>query len=94
MTVEWTKAVESGRRGGRGFVVEAGHQRFVLTAGHCLPHLLPSHPDALEERIYPKLLGPVGEDPGIRADCLVVDPVADLAVLGSPGYKVDSHRCH
>lgn len=71
---------------GRGFVSEARRRRrIVVTAAHCLPHLPPPHPASYaDERTFASLLGPVGEETSIWAECLFVDPVADLAVLGAP----------
>jgi len=87
--------------GGRGFVVEIVEDihfkeelrfidhRFVVTAAHCLPHL----PPALgvgdrTEHIYLSLLGPLCESkPSIATQCVFVDPVADIAVLGRPDGK-------
>jgi hypothetical protein len=37
-----------------------------------------------EERTYAALLGQLGEKPTIWVECLFVDPIADIAVLGSP----------
>jgi hypothetical protein len=37
-----------------------------------------------EERTYSALLGPLGEEPTVWAECLFADPIADIAVLGSP----------
>ena len=70
----------------RGFIVatEQG-ERFIITAAHCLPHLPPAHPASyLEERTYAKLVGRLGAEPTVWAECVFVDPVADLAVLCSP----------
>src|SRR5438874_3754535 len=60
--------------------------RLVVTAAHCLPHLPPPHRASFtEERTYKNLLGKLDECKGsIAAECLFVDPVADVAVLGSP----------
>jgi len=73
---------------GRGFVVASKLQRrerLVITAGHCLPRLLPCHTGShLEERTYERLLGPLGAKPTVWAECLFVDPISDLAVLGAP----------
>jgi hypothetical protein len=74
---------------GRGFVVAPKwsrfRQRYVITAAHCLPKFPPrasiSHAD---ERTYPKLLGPIGKRCSVWAECLFVDPVADIALLDSP----------
>jgi hypothetical protein len=72
---------------GRGFIVEASArpQRYVITAAHCLPHFPPCRGDSyLHERTYKKLLAPLGEQPSIWCECLFADPIADIAVLGSP----------
>jgi Trypsin-like peptidase domain len=72
--------------GGRGFIVAGRRHRYVITAAHCLPHLPPacSFSD-LQERTYAKLLGPLGSrQQKVWAECLFVDPVADIAVLGTP----------
>lgn len=78
---------------GRGFVVEIRRrnpqfrvpERVVLTAAHCLPHLPPAHSASYtHERTYAKLIGPLGEQPTVWVECYFVDPVADLAVLGTP----------
>lgn len=67
--------------GGRGFVI--GDR--VVTAAHCLPHLPPAHAASyLEERTFENLLGALDAEPTIWAECLFVDPVADIAVLGCP----------
>jgi hypothetical protein len=70
---------------GRGFVVMGDTKHYVVTASHCLPELPPPYPASFfHERTYPKLLGPLGEEPQVWAECLFVDPVADIAVLGEP----------
>jgi hypothetical protein len=62
-------------------------RRLVVTAAHCLPHFPPCHgASLLEERTYGLLLGTL-DAPKRRkvwAECLFVDPVADIAVLGCP----------
>jgi hypothetical protein len=86
--------VSVGRGGGRGFVIEIPGQRqgrvpvtlrerMIVTAAHCLPSLPTPHPWALDSRSW-KLLAPLGERPSIVATCRFVDPVADIALLGSP----------
>lgn len=74
---------------GRGFVVEgAGHKRYVITAAHCLERLPPAHAASdLADRIYPAILGQLGEEPVVSAECLFVDPISDLAVLGEPDHQ-------
>lgn len=72
-------------KGGRGFVVEGGGERFVITAGHCLTKLPPCHGSSYtSERTYKNLLGPLGGRCGVWAECVFADPVADLAILGCP----------
>src|SRR4030095_7753945 len=72
---------------GRGFLVDFRRSRLVLTAAHCLPTLPTSaHPYAhLEERTYANLLGPLDDETAtVWAELLFVDPIADVAVLGTP----------
>jgi hypothetical protein len=79
--------------GGRGFLIDAGHRRLVITAAHCLPErceecgsrVPPAHGAShLEERTYANLLAALGAEPRVWAECLFADPVADIAVLGAP----------
>jgi hypothetical protein len=78
MHEEWSQAVVT-VSDGRGFVVELNAARYVLTAGHCLPNLPPAHlASYIEERTFPNLLAPLGKDPTVWAECLFVDPVADI----------------
>src|SRR5260221_9104476 len=70
----------------RGFVVEAAGERLVITAAHCLPFLPPAQSFlGPKERTYGPLLAPLGDEPRAWAVCRFVDPIADIAVLGSPG---------
>lgn len=83
---------------GRGFVIEHrfeqppfegkrifADRRLVVTAAHCLPHLPPRHAGSFwPGRTYRDLLGPLDGDANVWAECLFVDPVADVAVLGEP----------
>lgn len=83
---------------GRGFVVEGCGNRFVITAGHCLPELPPCYSfSALHERTYRNLIGSLGGASDVWAECLFVDPIADLAVLGCPdgaelNERADAYR--
>lgn len=71
--------------GGRGFIVEMGRQRVIITAAHCLPEMPPPCSNAkLQEVTYEPLLARLNSPPSILAECLFVDPVADIAVLGGP----------
>jgi hypothetical protein len=80
---------------GRSFVVAHRGQRLVITAAHCLPagedgrlNLPPPNPAShTEERTYRNLLGPLGDEPAVWAECLFVDPIADIAVLGMPDHQ-------
>jgi hypothetical protein len=70
---------------GRGFVVERDGYRLILTAAHCLPAFPKPHPASyLRERTYKALLGPLGAKRTVWAELLFADPIADIAVLGSP----------
>lgn len=74
---------------GRGFIVEGSTERFVITAGHCLPTFPPcASITHVHERIYRSILGRLGETPTIWAQCLFVDPIADIALLGCPDDQV------
>lgn len=81
---DWLRGVVAVAQG-RGFVITAGGERYVVTAAHCLPALPPCAsftPPA--EKTYPELLGPLGGNPVVPAACVFADPVADLALLGAP----------
>ena len=75
---------------GRGFVVRHAGERLVLTAAHCLPLdadgnlVMAAHPWSDWARTYQKLLGPLGAEPTVWAECLFVNPVADIVILGCP----------
>ena len=77
---------------GRGFIVENKQTRLVITAADCLPiddrgylKLPPALPAMdLNEKTYPKLLGPLGAEPAVWCEYLFVNPVADIAVLSNP----------
>ena len=73
---------------GRGFVIDARCRGglVVVTAAHCLPDLPPSM-SAIDERTYVALLGSLDGPTTIAAECLFVDPVADMAVLGTPDNR-------
>src|SRR4051812_24405709 len=72
--------------GGRGFAVPLGHERIIITAAHCLPwrELPPPHLGRYVEEAMFKLLGPLGREPTIWAECRFLDLIADIAVLGAP----------
>ncbi len=70
----------------QGFSAPAFLKRhYVITAAHCLPRLPTPHRAAYtKKKMYRNLLGPLGTAPSIWGECLFVDPVSDLAVLGRP----------
>ena len=71
---------------GRGFVVDDPlGDRFVITAAHCLPEV-PAAPGFREDwaETFQNLLGPLEGATDVWAECLFVDPIGDVAVLGSP----------
>ena len=70
---------------GRGFLICLDDQIAIVTAAHCLPGLPPAHPAShAGERTYANLAGPLGANPRVWAECVFVDPIADLAVLVAP----------
>jgi hypothetical protein len=72
---------------GRGFVVRGSddYDLLVVTAAHCLPSFPPCASfSILQDRTYPSLIGRIGETPSVWAQCLFVDPIGDIAVLGQP----------
>jgi len=80
--------------GGRGFVIETKDRSLIVTAAHCLirdgeSYLPPPHGlSYTQERTYANLLGPLDGERNVWAECLFADPVADIAVLGSPDGQV------
>jgi hypothetical protein len=90
---------------GRGFIVEATREvrgpkltsrvtsRLVITAAHCLPWFPSSTPMSyVHERTYEALLGPLGGEASIAAECVFADPISDLAVLGAPDGLYDESQ--
>ena len=71
---------------GRAFAVDlcGKHNPVVIAGAHCLPHLPESHGWDDDSRLYRDFLGPIGAKPTVWAECLFVNPVADIAVLGPP----------
>ena len=69
---------------GRGFVVETNDDLLVMTAAHCLPRLPEPGPPDVNQLTILNLIGALGGDLTVAAECRFVDPVSDLAVLGIP----------
>jgi Trypsin-like peptidase domain len=61
-------------------------RRLVITAAHCLPRLPPAPAASLtEDRTYCNLLASLeSAKTSVWAECLFVDPIADIAILGCP----------
>lgn len=77
--------------GGRGFVIEAGTDRYVVTAAHCLPDFPEPFGAAggnSSDRIYGNLLGQLGASLDVTAECVFLDLIADLAVFSEPDSQV------
>ena len=72
---------------GRGFFLDTERVdgNVIVTAAHCLPHLPPCNvAHDTELFIYEGLVGMLGGDMKVPTQCLFVDPVGDIAVLGEP----------
>jgi hypothetical protein len=80
---------------GRGFIVSAGDERYVITAAHCLPQHPPPHlANGTSELTYPKIIGPLTTDERTIWAELCVDNLADdLAVLAEPDCQELSDQC-
>jgi hypothetical protein len=76
---------------GRGFVVEHRGEHLVVTASQCLPWLPSGFGIAYsEERVYRNMLGPLDSAPTVGCECLFVNPIADVAVVGVPDTQTFS----
>ena len=76
---------------GRGFVVEHRGEHLVVTASHCLPWLPSGFGIAYsEEHVYRNMLGPLGSVPTVACECLFINPIADVAVVGVPDTQTYS----
>ena len=73
---------------GRGFIIEVKGRRLVITAAHCLPYLPSGERGSYsDERVYDDLLGPLYHpSPSVYAQPVLIDPVADIAILGEPEH--------
>ena len=77
--------------GGRGFIVAHRQVRYVITAAHCLTDddgYLKLRPALMatdwQANTCQELLGQLGDEPSVSCECVFVNPVADIAVLGAP----------
>jgi Trypsin-like peptidase domain len=77
--------VQVGSDGGRGFIVAAGHTRYIVTAAHCVGRL-PSLYSACDRSdiTYPDFIGPLGGPRHVWAECVFIDPISDIAVFCEP----------
>jgi S1-C subfamily serine protease len=71
---------------GRGFIISSKQGHLVVTAAHCLRRMpRPALSLSSDERTYRSLLAPLDEKRRtVSAECLFVDPISDVAVLGAP----------
>jgi hypothetical protein len=85
--------IQAGKYGGRGFIVAAGDSRYVITAAHCIFHRLPFPHSAryADEVTFKNLIGPLGGKRNIWAECVFIDPIADIAVFGASDVQ-DLHE--
>jgi hypothetical protein len=60
-------------------------KRMVVAAAHCLP-VIPGAPGFRRDwdETLRDLLGALGGQPTVWAECLFADPIADIVVLGAP----------
>lgn len=63
---------------GRGAIIRGPSIKLIVTAAHCLPRI----PRSSLSTSFTRLLGRLDGEPSIGADCLFVDPIADIAILG------------
>jgi hypothetical protein len=78
---------------GRGFVVDGHDERLIITAARCLPFIPPCHPARyLSEQTYERLLGLLGGEQTVWAECRFVDAIVDIAVLGQPDNQAYSDQ--
>jgi hypothetical protein len=71
--------------GGRGFIIATEEARYVVTAAHCLSDLPPAHAASYtHERLCAHFIGALDGPRNVWAECVFVDPVADLAVFCEP----------
>lgn len=85
--MDWTKhVVKVGD--GRGFVVDGPktieHQRYVITAAHCLPVVPPANRESDTVHRMHFVLGTLGGKNKIFTECFFFDHISDVAVLGRP----------
>lgn len=80
---------------GHGFVVQGADSRpYVITAGNCLPFLpVPRINFEPDERNYRSLVGPRDQDWRVSANFLVINAIANIAVIGAPdGVEYEEER--
>ena len=78
--------------GGRGFVVSAGADRFVVTAAHCVPREgipTPHLWNGASELTFENLIGPLGAEPSIWGELCVYGLTDDIAVFGEPAGDLE-----
>jgi hypothetical protein len=84
----------SGR--GRGFILSAGEERFVITAAHCVPpESVPTPHLANSNELYiPNVIGSLFSEQGaISAELYVYSLTDDIAVFGAPDIQELYDEC-
>jgi hypothetical protein len=81
--------------GGRGFIVSAGDDRYVITAAHCVrQHPTPHLANSVSELTYKKFIGPLTAKKRAIWSELVVDSLTDdIAVFAAPDGQELYDQC-
>jgi hypothetical protein len=80
--------------GGRGFIVGAGTERYIITAAHCLPHFPEPHlANSVNELSYPDILSVLGKpERRVWAELAEFNSASDFAVFGAPDSQTLSEE--
>jgi hypothetical protein len=82
---------------GRGFIVGAGDDRYVITAAHCLPRSRYPRPhlaNGLSELTFPKIIGPLGsKERTFWGELCAISLTDDLAVFCEPDGQALWDQC-
>ncbi|UPT87978.1 serine protease [Bradyrhizobium barranii subsp. apii] len=73
--------------GGRGFIVRAGIDRFVVTAAHCVPREgipTPHLSNDASDLTFENIIGPLGGEPTIWGELCVYGLTDDIAAFCEP----------
>jgi hypothetical protein len=56
----------------------------VITGAHCLPDLPRRTAHPIRKSTFANLLGTLGSEATVWCKCLFCEPIADIAIIGSP----------